>query len=84
MIAGRSTYIALLNEFPPALERVMRLLAASRWATDYLVRHPILLDELLDERVELFDNEHTPDWTAWADGVRAQLVPSPTATRRSR
>ena len=67
VIAGRSTYISLLNQFPPALERVMRLLAASRWATDYLVRHPILLDELLDERVERFDNEHTPDWVAWAD-----------------
>ncbi len=74
VIAGRSTYISLLNQFPPALERVMRLLAASRWATDYLVRHPILLDELLDERVELFDNEHTPDWAAWAVGVRAQLA----------
>jgi [glutamine synthetase] adenylyltransferase / [glutamine synthetase]-adenylyl-L-tyrosine phosphorylase len=74
VIAGRSTYIALLNQFPPALERVMRLLAASRWATDYLVRHPILLDELLDERVELFDNEHTPDWTSWAVGVRTQLA----------
>jgi len=73
-IAGRSTYIALLNQFPPALERVVRLLAASRWATDYLVRHPILLDELLDERVEQFDNEHTPDWVAWAGTVRAKLV----------
>ena len=74
VIAGRSTYIALLNQYPAALARVMRLLAASRWATDYLVRHPILLDELLDERVELFDNEHTPDWSAWADGVRGQLA----------
>ncbi len=74
VIAGRSTYIALLNQYPAALARVMRLLAASRWATDYLVRHPILLDELLDERVELFDNEHTPDWAAWADGVRGQLA----------
>lgn len=73
-IAGRSTYIALLNQFPAALERVMRLLAASRWATDYLVRHPILLDELLDERVERFDNEHTPDWIAWAGAVRDRLV----------
>jgi glutamate-ammonia-ligase adenylyltransferase len=74
VIAGRSTYVSLLHQFPPALERVMRLLAASRWATDYLVRHPILLDELLDERVELFDNEHTPDWAAWASGVRGQLA----------
>ena len=74
VIAGRSTYISLLNQFPLALERVMRLLAASRWATDYLVRHPILLDELLDERVERFDNEHTPDWIGWADSVRAKLA----------
>jgi [glutamine synthetase] adenylyltransferase / [glutamine synthetase]-adenylyl-L-tyrosine phosphorylase len=74
VIARRSTYVSLLHQFPPALERVMRLLAASRWATDYLVRHPILLDELLDERVERFDNEQTPDWAAWAEGVRAQLA----------
>jgi glutamate-ammonia-ligase adenylyltransferase len=74
VVAGRSTYVSLLQEFPVALARVMRLLAASRWATDYLVRHPILLDELLDERVERFDNDHTPDWSAWADGVRGQLV----------
>ncbi|HTN50458.1 MAG TPA: bifunctional [glutamate--ammonia ligase]-adenylyl-L-tyrosine phosphorylase/[glutamate--ammonia-ligase] adenylyltransferase [Burkholderiaceae bacterium] len=73
VIAGRSTYVSLLHQFPTALDRVMRLLAASRWATDYLVRHPILLDELLDERVELFDNEHTPDWLTWAEGVRARL-----------
>ena len=74
VIARRSTYVSLLHQFPPALERVMRLLAASRWATDYLVRHPILLDELLDERVERFDNEQTPDWAAWADSVRVQLA----------
>ena len=73
VIAGRSTYVSLLHQFPAALDRVMRLLAASRWATDYLVRHPILLDELLDDRVETFDNEHTPDWSAWAEAVRARL-----------
>ncbi|HJW53569.1 MAG TPA: bifunctional [glutamate--ammonia ligase]-adenylyl-L-tyrosine phosphorylase/[glutamate--ammonia-ligase] adenylyltransferase [Burkholderiaceae bacterium] len=73
VIAGRSTYVSLLHQFPAALDRVMRLLAASRWATDYLVRHPILLDELLDDRVETFDNEHTPDWSAWAAGVRVRL-----------
>ena len=36
VIAGRNTYIALLNQFPQAFDRVMRMLAASRWATDYL------------------------------------------------
>ena len=70
VIAGRSTYIALLNQFPQAFDKVMRMLAASRWATDYLVRHPILLDELLDERLL----EHEPDWPSWSTAVRQQLA----------
>ncbi len=69
VIAGRNTYASLLNQYPHAFERVMRMLAASRWATDYLVLHPILLDELLDERL----HEREPDWAAWANGARAQL-----------
>lgn len=70
VIAGRNTYVALLNQFPRAFDRVIRMLAASRWATDYLVRHPILLDELLDERLL----EHEPDWPAWSSAVRQQLA----------
>ena len=70
VIAGRSTYIALLNQFPQAFDKVMRMLAASRWATDYLVRHPILLDELLDLRLL----EHEPDWPSWSSAVRQQLA----------
>ena len=70
VIAGRSTYIALLNQFPQAFDKVMRMLAASRWATDYLVRHPILLDELIDERLL----EHEPDWSSWSTAVRQQLA----------
>lgn len=69
VIAGRSTYISLLNQFPQAFERVMRMLAASRWATTYLIRHPILLDELLDER--LFERE--PDWHAWSVELKQRL-----------
>ncbi len=70
VIAGRNTYVALLNQFPQAFDKVMRMLAASRWATDYLVRHPILLDELLDLRLL----EHEPDWPSWAGTVRQQLA----------
>jgi len=70
VIAGRSTYIALLNQFPQAFDKVMRMLAASRWATDYLVRHPMLLDELLDQRLL----EHEPDWPSWSIAVRQQLT----------
>ena len=69
VIAGRNTYVTLLNQFPHAFERVMRMLAASRWAADYLVLHPILLDELLDERL----HEREPDWAAWSAMVRRQL-----------
>jgi len=69
VIAGRNTYVTLLNQFPHAFERVMRMLAASRWAADYLVLHPILLDELLDERL----HEREPDWAAWSALVRRQL-----------
>jgi len=69
VIAGRNTYVTLLNQFPQAFERVMRMLAASRWAADYLVLHPILLDELLDERL----HEREPDWAAWSAMVRRQL-----------
>ncbi|MGZ8254434.1 MAG: bifunctional [glutamate--ammonia ligase]-adenylyl-L-tyrosine phosphorylase/[glutamate--ammonia-ligase] adenylyltransferase [Burkholderiaceae bacterium] len=69
VIAGRNTYVTLLNQFPHAFDRVMRMLAASRWAADYLVLHPILLDELLDERL----HEREPDWAAWSAAVRRQL-----------
>jgi glutamate-ammonia-ligase adenylyltransferase len=70
-IAGRSTYVALLCEYPQAFARVLRLLAASRWAADYLSTHPILLDELLDERVAGTDAEY--DWPAWGADLAAQI-----------
>lgn len=47
-ISRRAAYLALLREYPLALERVARLVGASQWAVDYLCRHPILLDELLN------------------------------------
>jgi glutamate-ammonia-ligase adenylyltransferase len=73
VIAGRSTYVALLNQYPQAFARVLRVLASSRWAADYLARHPILLDELLDER--LAEREITLEaWPAWGAEVAAQLA----------
>ena len=47
-IAGRAAYLALLEEFPSARAAVTRLLVASPWAAQYLARHPLLLDELID------------------------------------
>ncbi len=50
VIAGRTTYLALLNRYPTVTEKVARLLLSSRWASDFLCEHPILLDELVDAR----------------------------------
>jgi glutamate-ammonia-ligase adenylyltransferase len=49
-IASRASYLALLTQSPGALTRLTRLAGASEWAAGYLTRHPILLDELIDER----------------------------------
>lgn len=53
-IQKRTAYLALFDEYPDALSRVGRVIAASSWAAEYLRRHPIVLDELLDTRT-LFD-----------------------------
>src|SRR5439155_299149 len=68
-ISGRSVYLALLFEHPPVLPRLAQLMAASAWAADYLTRHPLLLDELLDSRVLLAE----PDWDAWRIELDLQL-----------
>jgi len=65
-VSRRSAYLALLAEHPPLLPRLAQLMGASSWAADYLTRHPLLLDELLDARVLLA----APDWDAW----RAELA----------
>lgn len=68
-ISRRSSYLSLLSEYPQAMERVAHTLHASRWAADYLTRHPQLLDELLD--VEALSAE--PDWPAFKERVRDRL-----------
>ncbi|MBI5005685.1 MAG: bifunctional [glutamate--ammonia ligase]-adenylyl-L-tyrosine phosphorylase/[glutamate--ammonia-ligase] adenylyltransferase [Nitrosomonadales bacterium] len=68
-IARRASYLAFLAEYPQALPRLVRLLAASAWAGDFLTQHPILLDELLDTR-ELYV---APDWSALDARLAGQL-----------
>jgi glutamate-ammonia-ligase adenylyltransferase len=50
-ISGRGAYLALLQQYPLALQRVADLVGASSWAAQFLTRHPLLLDELLDQRL---------------------------------
>lgn len=59
-ISRRISYLAFLAEYPEALQRLTRLLAASNWAAKYLAQHPALFDELLDAR-ELYQ---PPQWPA--------------------
>jgi glutamate-ammonia-ligase adenylyltransferase len=68
-IARRAAYLALLTEYPHALERVIRMIAASDWAAKYLTRHPLLLDELLDDRTL----KAAPDWNTFARECERQL-----------
>ncbi|SDV49467.1 bifunctional [glutamate--ammonia ligase]-adenylyl-L-tyrosine phosphorylase/[glutamate--ammonia-ligase] adenylyltransferase [Chitinasiproducens palmae] len=68
-IGGRTAYLSLLTEFPAALARVLQVLGASSWGANYLVRHPQLLDELLD------DESLTPcDPAAFQAGLRQRLA----------
>ncbi len=47
-IAQRSAYLALLIEYPETLARVARIMAASPWAAQYVIQHPVVLDSLID------------------------------------
>ena len=49
-IGGRSAYFALLNENPAARQRFVRVCRGGDFLVQQLAAHPLLLDELLDER----------------------------------
>jgi len=69
-ISRRGAYLALLTEYPQALHRVLSVLGASRWAAGYLIRHPQLLDELLDDEAMA-----SPfDWPEFKRGLRLRLA----------
>ena len=69
-IAKRGAYLALLQQYPMALRRVADMIGASSWATEYLNRHPLLLDELLDPRLY----EAATDWTGFRELLRRALA----------
>lgn len=69
-VSRRGVYLALLTEYPAALDRVLSVLGATRWGGGYLIRHPQLLDELLDDEAIA-----SPfDWPAFKDALRARLA----------
>ncbi|MCQ8896997.1 bifunctional [glutamate--ammonia ligase]-adenylyl-L-tyrosine phosphorylase/[glutamate--ammonia-ligase] adenylyltransferase [Limnobacter humi] len=68
-VSRRGAYLSLLDEYPVARMRVSRILAASPWAAHFLIRHPILLDELLDSRTLLAP----PNFNQWKAQLREAL-----------
>lgn len=68
-VARRQTYLALLAEYPAALNQLARLFSASPWAAQLVTRQPQLLDELIDPR-QLFA---APDWGALAQRLTQAL-----------
>ena len=68
-IGRRESYLALLLEYPQALQTLARLCGASSWAAQYLAQHPLVLDELLDPRT-LYS---PPDWSRLDSTLGAQL-----------
>jgi len=75
-VSRRSVYLALLIEHPPLLPRIAQLFGASAWAADYLSRHPMLLDELLDARTLLAAS----DWDAWRRELDTAMAARPDDT----
>ncbi|MEN0044890.1 MAG: bifunctional [glutamate--ammonia ligase]-adenylyl-L-tyrosine phosphorylase/[glutamate--ammonia-ligase] adenylyltransferase [Pseudomonadota bacterium] len=79
-VLRRSAYLALLNEQPAALERLVSLAGMSGFLADQLAAHPPLLDSLLDTRWSLAPL----DRAALADdlaAVEADLGPADSEAR---
>ncbi len=77
-IASRAAYLALLAERPEALDRVAGIIGASSWAAQFVTLHPLLLDELLDDRI-LYSS---PDWEGFSKSLEQQLAAAGDDTER--
>jgi len=69
-VVRRSAYLVLLLENPPALDELVVLCGASPWIAEQLVKHPVLLDELLD-RASLYN---APDRGRLESELRQQVA----------
>jgi glutamate-ammonia-ligase adenylyltransferase len=68
-ILRRSVYLALLEEQPAALRRLSAVFAASAFLAERVIAHPLLLDDLFDDRVDA----EAPDATAIRDELARRL-----------
>jgi glutamate-ammonia-ligase adenylyltransferase len=77
-VSRRAAYLALLQQYPQALQWVAKIVGSSSWAASYLNRHPVLLDELLDARLL----EATLDWPAFREQLAQALDDAEPDTER--
>ncbi|MFZ9405974.1 MAG: bifunctional [glutamate--ammonia ligase]-adenylyl-L-tyrosine phosphorylase/[glutamate--ammonia-ligase] adenylyltransferase [Burkholderiaceae bacterium] len=68
-VAGRPAYLALLVQFPGAYRQLLGMMGRARWAADYLTRHPVVLDELLDGQIL-----EASDLQAWEQELRRSIA----------
>ena len=73
-IGRRSAYLALLVENPLALSQLVKLFSASAWIANWISRHPIVMDELINPAV-LYEHESTDFMAADLDQQLAALDP---------
>ncbi|MEG2941581.1 MAG: bifunctional [glutamate--ammonia ligase]-adenylyl-L-tyrosine phosphorylase/[glutamate--ammonia-ligase] adenylyltransferase, partial [Thermomonas sp.] len=76
MLLRRASYLALLDEQPVALHRLVDALARSALLGERLAAHPLLLDELLDVRI----GGELPDRDTLHAACRAALGDADTET----
>lgn len=68
-IASRSSYLALLLEYPETIQRLSKVAGASPWATHYLTQYPLVLDSLIEWQSLLMP----PDFKALGEQLRVEL-----------
>ena len=69
-VARRSVYLALLDEQPAALKRLVAVFSASAFLAARVIDHPLLLDELFDDRVD----SEVPHQREFADEMARRLA----------
>jgi len=79
-VLRRSAYLALLNENPAAMSRLVDLCSRSGYIAEQIARHPALLDELLDPHVHTSEVTKA-DFTAELEARTSTLAESDSETR---
>ena len=74
VILRRTVYLSLLREYPLVIERVILLLNESTWGAIYLIKHPHLLDEFIQNTAGT-QPEIDPQtyWLYWQKQLRKKL-----------